>query len=69
MVSRRLIAAVKLSTMRSYEIAYQAGLHPSTLSKLICGIEKPKPYDHRVVAIGKVLGVPKDACFEKDLDE
>lgn len=63
-ISRKLLIAIKLSDQRAYKIAQQAGLHPSTLSKLICGIEHVKPNDVRVIALGKVLGVPVSECFE-----
>ena len=65
MVSQKLRHAVKLSDKKSYEIAHKAGLHPSTLSRVICGIEKVKPGDPRVIAIGRVLGFSANECFEK----
>ena len=33
-VSRRFVAAVKLSLMWGYRIAHQAGIHPSGLSRI-----------------------------------
>lgn len=65
-VSKKLKAAVKLSDVPSYEIAHQANLDPSTLSKLICGIAKIKPLDHRVIAVGQVLGIPPEECFQEN---
>ncbi len=65
-VSRRFIEALKLGDQRSYKIAWQAGLNPSTLSKLICGIEKVKPNDPRVLAVGKILGLNPEGCFEME---
>jgi transcriptional regulator with XRE-family HTH domain len=65
-VSKKLKIAVKLSDVPSYEIARQANLDPSTLSKLICGIANIKPQDHRVLAIGQVLGIPPEECFQED---
>ena len=64
-VSRKVIDGVKLSHLKSYEIAHLAGLHPSTLSRLIHGIDRIKPHDHRVVKVGKVLGLIPDDCFDQ----
>jgi hypothetical protein len=64
-VSRKFKAAVKLNPKPSYRIAQLAGLNPATLSKIICGIIKVKPNDLRVIAIGRVLGLPPEKCFEK----
>lgn len=63
-VSREFIVAVKLSKQRAYEIAHQAGLHPSTLSKLVCGIEEVHPGDRRALAVARVLGLRPEDCFE-----
>ena len=66
MISDKLKIAVKLDEKRNYEIAHQAGIHPSTLSKIICGIETVKAGDPRVIEVGKVLGIPAVECFQKD---
>ena len=63
-VSRLLKNTVKLSDRRDYVIAHAAGLHPSTLSRLINGIEIPKVRDPRIIAIGRVLGIPPNECFD-----
>jgi len=67
MVSRKLIEAIKLHELPAYQIAHAVGIHPSTLSKLVCGIEKVKPGDVRVRAIGKVLGLTDSDLFDEDL--
>jgi hypothetical protein len=59
-VSRLFVERVKLSSSRAYQIAHQAGLHPATLSKLVTGAERPRPNDHRVIAVGRVLGLSPD---------
>lgn len=64
--SRLLRNTVKLSEKRAYQIAHEAGLHPSTLSRLLNGIERVKPSDPRLIAVGRVLGIPKGACFENE---
>ncbi len=66
MVSKKLRDAVKLDPRRDYEIAHAAGLHPSMLSKLVCGIDRPKPGDPRVLAIAQVVGVDEEECFEEE---
>ena len=63
-LSKKFIAAVKLSEQRSYKLAMLGGLNPSTLSKLVCGIEKAKPNDPRIISVGKVLGLQPEDCFE-----
>lgn len=63
-LSRDFIGAVKLSEKRAYQIALEAGIHPSTLSKLLNGIEKIKPMDPRVIAVGRALGLEPEDCFE-----
>ena len=65
MVSRKLIEAVKLSNMKSYEIAHQAEMHPSTLSRILNGIEDVKVGDPRVLRIAQVLGLKHEECFER----
>ena len=69
MISIKLIHAVKLSETKNYRIAHKAGLHPSTLSSLLNGIEKVKPNDKRVIAVGRVLGISAGECFQESLEE
>ena len=63
-ISRKVIEAVKLHELKSYEIAHLAGLHPSTLSRLIHGIDRIKPNDRRVIKVGQVLGLSPTECFD-----
>ena len=65
-VSQKLIAAIKLNPMPAYKLAWSTGLNPTMLSKLINGIEKPKPNDQRIINVGKVLGVPASECFQDE---
>jgi hypothetical protein len=65
-VSRKLFEAVKLNKKPDYQIAHAAKLHPSTLSKLLCGIEKVKHEDPRVLALGRVLGLGESELFESE---
>jgi hypothetical protein len=65
-ISEKLKNTIKLSAKRHYQIAHEAGLHPSTLSRLICGIEKIKPHDRRVISLGSILGIPGEECFQDE---
>ncbi len=64
-VSERLWVAVKTSRRPAYKIAQEAGIHPSWLSKAINGIEQVKPGDPRIVAVGRIVGVPAGECFDE----
>jgi len=66
MVSEKLRAAIKLNQVPAYKVAHKAGLDPSTLSKLICGIAKVKYGDPRVIKVGKILGIPAEDCFQEE---
>ena len=66
MISEKFKTALKLAPKQHYRIAQEAGIHPSTLSKLINGIEMAKNGDSRVIKIGKVLGLSKEELFEKN---
>ena len=66
MISQKLRETVKLSEQRAYQIAHAANMHPSTLSRIICGIERVRPNDPRVIAIGRVLGLHKKELFENE---
>lgn len=64
-ISKKLQVAAKLSDLKGYQIAHLAGLHPSTLSRLLCGIDHVKHGDPRVIAVGRILGIPPEECFEE----
>jgi hypothetical protein len=65
-ISPKLRASIKLSETAEYKIAFKAGLHPSTLSRLVNGAQEIFPQDPRVVAVGKVLGLTPPECFEEE---
>ena len=67
MVSAKLKNAIRLSETRQYRIAHRAGINPTTLSKILCGIEKVKHGDRRVIAVGEVMGINAEECFEPSL--
>ena len=64
MVSEKFKAAIKLHSLKAYQIAHKAGLHPSTLSKILNGIERVAPNDPRVLRVAKVLGLMLEECFD-----
>ena len=64
-ISEKLRIEAKLSNKRHYKLAHEANLHPSTFSRILCGIEQIKPNDPRVIAIGQVLGLPAEECFQE----
>ena len=63
MLSQQLIAAIKTSKTRQYELAHIAGVHPGTLSAWLNGIYRVRPGDARILKIAKVLGVPRGKAF------
>lgn len=65
MLSPKFKLAIKTSPYKAYEIAHKSGLHPSTLSKLVCGIERVKEKDSRVLRVAQVLGLKPKECFEE----
>ena len=66
-VSNKLRVKVKMNNIPAYRIAQLAGMDPSTLSKLICGISTIKPNDQRVIKVGEVLGISAEECFQEDI--
>lgn len=65
-VSQKLIAAIKLDKRRAYQIAWAAGVNPTMLSKLLNGIERPRPNDRRIIAVGEIVGIPQEECFQRE---
>ena len=66
MISKKLRDAVKTSDLKSYEIAHQAELSPSALSKIINGIELVRPNDPRVVRVARIVGLSPEECFDTE---
>lgn len=65
-VSQKLRLAVLQATCngtRQYQIANAAGLHPTIMSALLHDIRPVQANDPRVIAIGKIVGVPPEQCF------
>jgi len=64
MISKKLWRAVKLDPRRDYKIAQAAGLHPTTLSRILNGIDEVQPGDERVIKIGAVVGIAEAELFD-----
>jgi len=65
-ISRRFYEAVKLADRPAYRIAWDAGIHPVTLSRIIQGHDPVYRNDARVLAVARVLGLDPQECFEKE---
>ena len=66
MISNKLKAAIKLHTEPAYRLAQKAGVNPTVLSKLMRGYQPVKDGDKRIIAIGNLLGINSQDCFEGD---
>lgn len=62
-ISKEFLIRLKVGTQPAYRIAQRAGVNPGTLSKLICGIQTPKPNDERIIRVGALLGLQPEDCF------
>jgi transcriptional regulator with XRE-family HTH domain len=67
MISKELKVAVLLNEKKAYQIAQEAGIHPSTLSKILHGIEKVEPGDERILRVAKVSNLDPRECFTKGI--
>ncbi len=63
-LSREFLVRLKLGREPAYRVAQQAGVNPSTLSKLIRGIASVGVDDGRIIAVGRVLGLSPAECFD-----
>jgi hypothetical protein len=64
-LSRRFVGAVKVSPIKGYVLARLNGLHPSTLSMWLHDARDLRPGDERAIAIGRMVGVAAEECFEE----
>ena len=62
-VSREFKARLKLADQPAYKIANQAGVNPTTLSKLVNGIEPVRPNDERIRRVAQVLDLRPEEAF------
>ena len=64
-LSQQFLIRLKLNDLPAYKIAQQAGVNPTTLSRLIHGIDQVRPADPRVIAVGEIMGLSESECFER----
>jgi hypothetical protein len=64
-LSKKFCQALKLSGVPAYRVAWQANIHPNTLSKLVSGYLRLKSEDPRLVKIGQMLGLAPEEVFEE----
>lgn len=65
MLSTKFKNSLKLSDIPAYQLAWKAGLHPNTLSKLVNGYLRPKAGDSRLLKVGELLGLKPHEIFQK----
>ena len=63
MVTKKFKDAVKLHSKKQYEIAWEAGMNPTTLSQIITGYVRPRFGDPRVIKVGELVGLKPEECF------
>jgi hypothetical protein len=63
-ISQKFKTAVKMDKRRQYQLAWEAGLNPTTLSQIITGYIRPRFGDQRVIRVGALLGLNPKECFE-----
>ena len=66
MISRKLLAAIKLHPEPAYRLAQKADINPSVLSKLMRGYQPVEVGDKRIEAIGSLLGINPQDCFDEE---
>ena len=64
-VSREFKIRLKLADQPAYQLANQAGVNPSTLSKLVNGIEPVKSNDERIGRVAALLGLSSSEALEE----
>jgi hypothetical protein len=63
-LSQRFIDAVRLSPVRAYVLARVCSTNPVQLSQWLNRARDPRANDPRVIAIGRILGLRPEDCFE-----
>ena len=66
-LSNLFLEKLKLSSIPAYKLAWRAGLHPNTLSKLTTGYLRPRRNDKRLLKLGKLLGLKQSQVFESNV--
>ena len=63
-LSHKFRVALKLHDRPAYKICQEAGVDPILISKYMKDRLKVRYMDKRVIAVGKILGIPAEKCFQ-----
>lgn len=66
MISKNFKIAIKLAGIPAWKIAYEVGVHPNVLLKILTGALKVKPGDERVLKVAKILRIEPEDCFDSN---
>ena len=64
MLTKEFKDTLKLDKRPQYKIAWEAGIHPVTLTQITTGYIRPKNGDPRVIRVGKIIGLKANECFK-----
>lgn len=67
MISTKLKVAIKFHSEPAYRLAQKVEMNPSVLSKLMTGYQQVEDGDKRIEAIGSLLGINPQDCFEEEV--
>ncbi len=65
-IGPKLVEALRMKHKQMYRLAFRVGMHPTTLSKILNGIQQVKPGDKRILRLGRKLGIPPDELFAQE---
>ena len=68
-LSQKFLVAIKLNKLPAYKIAQLAGINPTTLSKIINGIEPLRINDNRILEVARVLGMSIEEAIDHQEDQ
>ena len=68
-LSRKFLTALKLHELPAYRIAQLAGVNPTTLSKIVNGIEPLRIDDNRILQVARVLGLSMAEVIDHTEDQ
>ena len=68
-LSQEFLVALKFHDLPDYKIAQLAGVNPTTLSKIINGIEPVRIDDNRIRRVAQVLGLDVAEAIDKTDDQ
>jgi hypothetical protein len=64
-LSREFLIRLKVDSEEpAWRVCQEAGVNPVRFSQLLNGKSQIQPNDPRIIAVGEVLGLASDECFE-----